>query len=224
MLSELRIGGLSRLSSCDWLGELVATVFCQGCGWRCAYCHNAGLQPACEGSIAWSEVHAFLASRVGLLDGVVFSGGEPLLQSSLIAAVTEVRALGFKVGLHTSGAVPSRLAAVLPDIDWVGFDIKAPFVDYPRITGSPSSGADAEMALRDLLASGKPREIRTTVHPRLISGDALVRLGHDLVGFGISQWVLQPYRVFPGATLNPENYDPAVVAALEALPLAIIWR
>ena len=224
MSAELRIGGLTPLSSCDWPGELVATVFCQGCGWRCGYCHNADLQPVADGAVAWKTVVAFLQDRAGLLDGVVFSGGEPLLQSALADAIAETKALGFKIGLHTSGAVPSRFADLLPRLDWVGFDVKAPFADYPRITGAPSSGADAERALGDLLSSGKPQEIRTTIHPRLISGDALIRLGRDLVALGISQWVLQPFRAFPGASLQPENYHPAVSESLAALPLTLVWR
>jgi pyruvate formate lyase activating enzyme len=220
-MAEFRIGGLTRLSSCDWPGELVATVFCQGCSWRCPYCHNADLQPATAGSIAWADVLAFLKERVGLLDGVVFSGGEPLLQSALGEVITAVRALGFKIGLHTGGAVPSRFADVLAHCDWIGFDVKAPFAEYPAITGSPSSGDDAHDALKILLARGTPHEIRTTVHPRLIPGERLIRLSRDLAALGIGEWILQPFRAFPGATLHPENYEPDVLAQL-ALPA--VWR
>ncbi len=221
MATDIRIGGLTRLSSCDWPGELVATVFCQGCSWRCPYCHNADLQPATAGSIAWSDVLAFLKARVGLLDGVVFSGGEPLLQSALADAIGEARALGFKIGLHTGGSVLSRFTDILPQCDWVGFDVKAPFADYPALTGSPSSGADARLALQTLLARGTAHEIRTTVHPRLIPGEMLIRLSQDLAALGIRQWILQPFRSFPGATLQPENYEPDVLVQL-AVP--VIWR
>ncbi len=84
--ASLRVGGLSPHSSCDWPGQLVATVFAQGCPWACAYCHNPHLLPA-RGSdeIAWEEVLAFLRTRRGLLDGVVFTGGEPTLQEALPA-------------------------------------------------------------------------------------------------------------------------------------------
>jgi pyruvate formate lyase activating enzyme len=221
---DIRIGGLTRLSSCDWPGELVATVFCQGCSWRCPYCHNADLRAATAGTIAWTDVLAFLKARIGLLDGVVFSGGEPLLQSALGDAIAEARVLGFKIGLHTGGAVPSRFAELLSACDWIGFDVKAPFAGYPAITGSPSSGSDAHQALQCLIARGTPHEIRTTVHPRLIPGEMLIRMGQDLAALGILQWVLQPFRSFPGAALQPENYDPAVMAALDALPLSIAWR
>ena len=79
----------------------------------------------------------------GLLDAVVFSGGEPTLQAGLLDAMLEVRELGFKIGLHTAGMYPQRLAAILPLMDWVGMDVKAPFADYARITGTPGSGERA---------------------------------------------------------------------------------
>jgi pyruvate formate lyase activating enzyme len=74
----LRVGGLTRLSATDYPGKLAAVVFCQGCAWRCDYCHNPELQPPrSTGEIAWPEVLAFLERRKGLLDAVVFSGGGP---------------------------------------------------------------------------------------------------------------------------------------------------
>ena len=225
MATELRVGGLTRLSSCDWPGELVATVFCQGCSWRCPYCHNPDLQPAAGlNSVPWSKVLAFLNTRVGLLDGVVFSGGEPLLQSALPDAMRTVRELGFAVGLHTGGADPSRLAAVLPLTDWVGYDVKAPFDQYVRITGSPVSGADARESLMQLLASGKPHEIRTTVHPRLVDGAALCEMAEELASLGIGRWVLQEFRPHPRVALPVEPYEESVFAKLKACSVEIEKR
>src|SRR5215831_3439565 len=106
----LRVGGLIPLSASDWPGYLSAVVFCQGCPWRCGYCHNPHLLPARgSGGIAWSDVLAFLQRRAGLLDAVVFSGGEPLAQATLANAMRGVRRLGFRIGLHTGGAYPARL-------------------------------------------------------------------------------------------------------------------
>jgi pyruvate formate lyase activating enzyme len=137
----LRVGGLTPLSTTDWPGMLAAVVFCQGCPWRCGYCHNPDLiPPRGEHEIVWEEIIALLRRRQGLLDGVVFSGGEPTLQGDLAEAMREVRALGFKIGLHSGGAYPDRLAAVLPLVDWVGLDIKAPFDAYARITAAAGSG------------------------------------------------------------------------------------
>lgn len=191
----LRVGGLTPLSTTDWPGMLAAVVFCQGCPWRCGYCHNPDLiPPRSENEVPWEEVMAFLRRRQGLLDGVVFSGGEPTLQAGLLEAVHEVRALGFKVGLHTGGMYPSRLATVLPFVDWVGMDVKAPFADYARTTGAEGSGGRARAGLQHVLTSGVAHEIRTTVHPVLLNDADLVRLGHDLAERGVRHYVIQAFR------------------------------
>ncbi len=191
----LRVGGVTPLSTTDWPGMLAAVVFCQGCSWRCGYCHNPGLIPSCgENEIPWEDVLAFLRRRQGLLDGVVFSGGEPTLQASLPDAMREVRGMGFKIGLHTGGMVPKKLAAVLPQVDWVGMDVKAPFADYARITGVAGSGRHALASLELLLASGVEYEIRTTVHPALLTDANLGALAHDLAGRGVRRYVIQAFR------------------------------
>ncbi|MCE1173288.1 MAG: anaerobic ribonucleoside-triphosphate reductase activating protein, partial [Propionibacteriales bacterium] len=160
----LAIAGLARLSVCDWPGRLVATVFTQGCPWRCTYCHNPDLiDPRSAGAVPWSHVRAHLLARTGLLDGVVFSGGEPTLQRGLGSAVDQVRELGFAVGLHTSGVRPAALAALLPRLDWVGLDIKGRVDEYPSITGSAASWRQAQRSLAAVLAAGVDYEVRVTV-------------------------------------------------------------
>jgi pyruvate formate lyase activating enzyme len=193
-LTDLRLGGLQPWSACDWPGELVAVVFCQGCGWTCPYCHNPHLRPARADGPAWREVTAFLKTRRGLLDGVVFSGGEPLLQTALVDAMAETRAMGFRIGLHTGGPAPERLAAVLPLLDWIGFDIKAPFAEYEAMTGVKDSGLAARESLSLLLQSGVAYQLRTTVHPRLLDDAAMARLNADLAALSCGPTLVQPFR------------------------------
>lgn len=191
----LRIGGFTPLSASDWPGQLAAVVFCQGCPWRCGYCHNPHLLAA-RGSeeIAFDDVLAFLARREGLLDGVVFSGGEPLAQAGLSDALRAVRSMGFRAALHTGGAYPQRLAAVLPLVDWVGFDVKAPFADYASITGAAGSGEDARASARLVIESGVACEFRTTVHPRQLRPRNVRRLADEVAGMGVRHYVLQAFR------------------------------
>jgi pyruvate formate lyase activating enzyme len=191
----LRVGGLTPLSTTDWPGMLAAVVFCQGCPWRCGYCHNPDLIPARgKHEIPWQDVMALLRRRQGLLDGVVFSGGEPTLQRDLVEAMREVRALGFKIGLHSGGAYPDKLAAVLPLVDWVGLDIKAPFADYARITAAAGSGERARESLEQVLAAGVEHEIRTTVHPALLADAEVVDIAHGLSARGVKRYVVQAFR------------------------------
>ena len=158
----LRVGGLTRLSAADYPGKLAAVVYCQGCAWRCGYCHNPELQPARgRREIPWADVVSFLERRRGLLDAVVFSGGEPTQQRGLAAAMREVKAMGYYIGLHTAGIVPRRLAEVLALVDWVAMDAKAPFAEHECVTGVAGSARRARASLDLLLASGVAREVHT---------------------------------------------------------------
>ncbi|MES2130651.1 MAG: anaerobic ribonucleoside-triphosphate reductase activating protein [Pseudomonadota bacterium] len=201
----LRVGGVTPFTATDYPGQFAAVVFVQGCPWRCGYCHNPHLQERHAGSIAWDEVLALLARRVGLVDAVVFSGGEPAIDPMLASAMGAVRALGFKVGLHTACIYPARLAEVLPLVDWVGFDIKAPFMQYDRITRTDDGGG---IVARDcaemILASGVDYECRTTAHPSLLPEASLRELTETLARMGVRNYALQLFRAQHGtsAALN----------------------
>ncbi|MDC7123454.1 anaerobic ribonucleoside-triphosphate reductase activating protein [Cellulomonas fimi] len=209
----LAIAGLTPLSSCDWPGRLVATAFLQGCPWRCTYCHNSAiLDPRAPGVVPWSDVRDLLSRRRGLLDGVVFSGGEPTRQAGLVDAAREVRDAGFLVGLHTGGAYPRRLEALLPHVDWVGFDVKAPRRLYRAITraGGPTTSADATFAsLALVLASGVDVQVRTTVDPTVLTPADVDELTATLAGLGVRDHVLQEVR--PDGTTDA--YRQALAAA-----------
>jgi pyruvate formate lyase activating enzyme len=210
---HLVVGGLTPFTTIDFPGRLAAVVFCQGCPWRGDYCHNPQLQTTHGGGRAWEDVLGWLESRRGLLDGVVFSGGEPLLQRGLAKAAEETRHLGFAVGLHSAGIYPERLAAVLPAFDWVGFDVKGPFADYRRITGTGGEAASESLAL--LLADGTDHEIRCTVDTDLLDADALARMASQLAALGVSRLVLQACRRAGQPARVPEAL---VAAAAQHLP------
>lgn len=192
---RLRIGGLTRWTSIDFPGRLAAVVFLQGCPWRCSYCHNPELlDPAQDARVPWTEVRSFLAARRGLLDGVVFSGGEPTLQAGLSDALAEVRAMGFQTALHTGGMYPERIAALLPLLDWIGLDIKGPWERIDGITASRGSAARVQASLAHVLASGVDYECRTTWDSALFDLGELTRLAADLAQRGVRRWALQRCR------------------------------
>jgi pyruvate formate lyase activating enzyme len=192
---KLRIGGFVPFTATDFPDHLAAVVFCQGCPWRCGYCHNPHLLPARgEAQHDWTAIAAFLEMRRGLLDAVVFSGGEPTLQDALPAAMRAVRDMGFKVGLHTAGIYPRRLAAVLPLADWVGMDVKAPFEWYERVTNVRGSGASACASAKHVIASGVAHEFRTTVDRAVLGPEDLALLGETLPRMGARRHVLQTCR------------------------------
>lgn len=223
----MKVGGLTPFTSVDYPGQVAAVVFVQGCPWRCSYCHNPQLQARAQpGALEWAQVLAWLQRRTGLLDAVVFSGGEPTLEPALASALRDVRALGFAVGLHTAGTHPQRLQAVLPWVDWVGMDVKAPFSAderYQQITGMRASAEQARHSAALLLDSGVAHEFRTTVHPSLLSDEELLRLGQELAALGAQRYVLQACRVRDGVLAGQNEADlavypqPATLARLRGL-------
>jgi anaerobic ribonucleoside-triphosphate reductase activating protein len=192
---SLKLSGLVPFSTVDYPGHLCAVLFTQGCPLRCRYCHNPHLRPrTAQAAQFWPAMKSWLGRRVGLLDAVVFSGGEPTAQTELPEALADTREMGFATGLHTSGVLPQRLERVLPLLDWIGLDIKAPFTRYAAITGNPGSGARARRALEAVLARGINYELRTTVHAALLDDRDLMDIARTLEDYGVRRWVLQKFR------------------------------
>lgn len=221
-MEGLTIGGVTPLSTLDFPDALAAVLYCQGCPWGCPYCHNEPLREMTDqGASDSASVLAWLEGRRGLLDAVVFSGGEPTLQPGLAGMLEAVRAMGFMIGLHTTGMFPEALAAVLPLCDWVGLDIKAPRAAYARITGASGGGVAAFRSLAMLVASGVAYETRTTWHPGLLDEAELVVLAGELAEAGAGRWVLQAFRPegcadAELAAAGPTVFPPDLVGRLQA--------
>ena len=164
----MHIHGLQKLAMVDYPGKLAATVFTGGCNLRCPFCHNALLvtRLAETPEIPEQEVLDFLASRRGLLDGVVLTGGEPLLQPDAADFLRKVRELGFAVKLDTNGCDPARLAEILNQglVDYVAMDIKNSPERYGETAGR--SGLDLapfRESVSFLLSGAVDYEFRTTL-------------------------------------------------------------
>jgi len=218
-MKGLAIGGLTPFTTVDYPGQHAAVIFCQGCSWRCPYCHNAHLWGhTSPTSLNWLLIMDFLRERQGLLDAVVFSGGEPLIQEGLPEAMREVRAMGYHVGLHTGGSHPERLRRVLPLVNWIGFDVKAPWNRYDEITRNSGSAAKAQESLLAILGHGVPFEVRTTVHSGLLSSQDLHLMAKDLEELGIRDWVLQDFRNQGCAEMSLVNTTETFLTP-EAMPI-----
>ena len=194
---DLAIAGLVPLSAVDWPGHLVATVFAQGCPWQCVYCHNhAIIDPTTPGVVAWHTVVELLSRRRGLLDGLVFSGGEPLRQSAVLDAAREVKEMGYSVGVHTGGVYPRMLRELCEAglVDWVGLDIKAQTEEqYRSVIGRTGGAAKAWESLDILLEFPQvDYETRLTAFPGMDCNP--VALASLLKSKGVRNFHLQRVR------------------------------
>lgn len=205
---QLQIAGLTPMSTVDWPGRIVATVFTQGCPWACSYCHNhAILDPRIPGTIAWQSVADLMKRRHGLLDGVVFSGGEATRQCALLPAMRAVKNWGYEVGLHTAGPYPTRLRDLLSEglADWVGLDIKTlPGAGYDALAGRPNAGQRAWESLNILMANPPAAyEVRMTVDATNLAYVEDVARG--CFEAGVRHFVIQEVRTLGAPTPYQER-------------------
>ena len=184
----MHISGLQKLAMVDFPGKLAATVFTGGCNLRCPFCHNALLvNRLAENPETHSaeEVLDFLKKRRGLLDGVVLSGGEPLMQNGAAEFLEQVRSLGFAVKLDTNGCYPEALEEILKRnlVDYVAMDIKNSREKYGATVGIPGFDVTPiEQSVALLKNSGIDFEVRTTVVKEFHSAQDIVSIGQWLVG------------------------------------------
>ena len=124
----MNIAGIQKLTLLDYPGLVACTVFTGGCNFRCPFCHNAELvvRSPTQAQLTEKNFWDFLESRRGLLDGVVISGGEPLLQDELAPFLYKVKEKGLRVKLDTNGSLPERLRALMEKglLDCIAMDIK----------------------------------------------------------------------------------------------------
>lgn len=164
----MKIGGFVKSSLIDYPGKVAAVIFTQGCNFKCPYCHNPELvyPELFIKPFPFKRILDFLKDRTGLLEGVVFCGGEPTLQDDLLHATQTIRSLGYAVKLDTNGSKPDALSEVLPWIDYVAMDIKAPFGPaYTRACGVAVKEDSIRRSMRLIREAGLAYEFRTTVHP-----------------------------------------------------------
>ena len=140
----------------DFPGKVACTVFLSGCNFRCPFCHNSELlDPDTPGVMDDESLLKFLAGRRGILEGVAFTGGEPLMRRELPQLLAKIKELGFPIKLDTNGAFPSLLKAVVSTglVDYVAMDIKNSPAKYAQTCGLAEMGwADGEIRLGSLLA------------------------------------------------------------------------
>jgi pyruvate formate lyase activating enzyme len=199
----VEIGGFQSFSLSEFPGRIAAVVFCRGCNFRCPYCHNPELVDPARYSPPWPEQTVFeqLEARRGKLQGVVITGGEPILQHDLGAFLVKVRSLGYAVKLDTNGSDPEGLQRLISAglVDHIGLDVKAPPARYPFVTRSDIAPQTIMRSISLVLAAGVDHEFRTTWLPALLSRADLLEIAGMVRG--CRSWVVQ--RFVPSKALDP---------------------
>jgi len=195
---QVPIAAIQAMTTLDFPGKISSVFFTKGCPWHCRYCHNPILRHMQLGdSLSWDTVEKFLEDRIGFIEGIVFSGGEPTMHSTLPQALEWIRSLEYATALHTNGYNPDMLFKILKKeklVDYVAMDIKGPPREYDRITGVRKTCNAVSRSVEIILSSGVDYEFRTTWHPLILSEKELVDTIHAVYSAGVKKYYIQRFR------------------------------
>jgi pyruvate formate lyase activating enzyme len=200
----LRITGLERASLIDYPGKVSAVVFTYGCNLRCPYCHNPELVTEKFNRkflISQKYFFEFLKNRIGKLDGVVITGGEPLMNDDLEKFIKKIKDLGYLVKLDTNGTYPSRLNTLIRKdlLDYIAMDVKYPKSEYLKSSARKGMTEKITESIKMIMESGVDYEFRTTYVKKFHNLKSVEGIGKMVNG--ADRYYIQNFRA--GKTIDP---------------------
>lgn len=177
--------GFDKMSLLDYEDRISAVLFYKACNFRCPFCHNGLTVLEAEDEYLFDAILDYLKSRKGLIDAVVFTGGEPTLEPKLKEHIKLVKDLGFEIKLDTNGTNPQILKDLIDSnlLDYVAMDIKNSEKKYPLTTGTKQVEMDKiKESIDILLTNGVPYEFRTTLVDEFHKEEDMDELGSLIKG------------------------------------------
>ena len=174
--------GMDKLSLLDYEDKVSAVLFCKPCNFRCPYCHNGLTVLNSNDEISWDSVIHYLNVRKGILDAVVFTGGEVTLMPDLKEKIKQVKDLGFLIKVDTNGTNPEVIKDLLDNnlVDYVAIDIKNCKARYPETTDTKINFYDKVFeTYQILLKSGVKFELRTTLVDEFFKEEDILSIGES---------------------------------------------
>ena len=188
----MKISGLNKLTVLDFPQHVACIVFTCGCNFRCPFCHNAALVTHTQDAESFSEEEIFdyLKKRQGILDGVVITGGEPLIHNDIDVFMQKIKDLGYKIKLDTNGTNPEKLKELVEKglVDYVAMDVKNCKEKYNQTAGCENVNLEkVDKSIKFLLENNVDYEFRTTVVEEL----------HTIQDIGaLAEWIKGAKRYF----------------------------
>lgn len=219
-----------QTSLVDWDGKIVSVIFFDRCNFRCPFCQNWKLimNPKKFPVYDHNEILNKITQRKNWIDGIVLTGGEPLLfYNDVVKIAQKAKTNNFGIKLDTNGSLPEPLASLikLKLIDYVAMDIKAPLDEIYYIAAGKKQKSKENKNLLDkisksikiLINSNIDYEFRTTCVPGLINESAIRNIGKVIKG--AKKWVLQRYVSINAFNKDYRNkqYDEGTLKKLVAL-------
>ena len=185
----MRIGGLQKTSLLDYPDTISAIVWTVGCDFRCPFCYNKDIVLGNVEPISEDEVLSFLKKRFGMLEGLVISGGEPLMQKDIVEFCEKVKKIGYLIKIDTNGMHPEKLKELIDKnlVDYIAMDVKAPKKKYDKLTNIRTNIKKIEKSIEIIKNSTVDYEFRTTIIPELLTNQDIM---------DIAKWLKRAKRFY----------------------------
>jgi len=198
------IAGLEKNSLLDYPERISAIVFTYGCNLRCPYCHNPELvvDPINKKDILTEgDIFSFLKKRQGKLDGVVITGGEPLINRDIGIFIKKIKNLGFLVKLDTNGSYPKKLKSLLKRnlLDYIDMDVKYPEEIYEQGLNGGKKIKNILESIEIIKNSGIEYSFRTTFVKSIHTTESVEEICKMIQG--ADTYYIQNFRA--GKTIDP---------------------
>jgi pyruvate formate lyase activating enzyme len=183
----MRIVGFTETSLLDWHGRIAAVIWIGGCDFSCPFCHNHQVADDDPGmpEVPWDEIARTLQRKRDWYDGVVLTGGEPLMHPEVFELCRRLKDIGQRVKIDTNGSFPYALKTLveLKLVHAVAMDVKAPLdARYMKAAGRPVDLSPLRRTIRLLVESGIEHEFRCTLVPGLVNPDDVAAIGETIKG------------------------------------------
>ncbi len=214
----MNIVGFIPNSFVDYPQNISAVIFIGGCNFDCTYCHNKWTIEA-QGDWDLKQVLQRIRKNASFLDAVTISGGEPTLQKTeeLQDLISQIKAMGLKVKLDTNGSRPESIERLLPFLDYIAMDVKAPLEKYNLITPlSAKILQNISKSIQLIMSKAQDYEFRTTFAPELSIED-IAEIAQTIKG--AKRYFIQKYSPIEGRKDKPHSK----AYALQALQAASWW-
>jgi pyruvate formate lyase activating enzyme len=205
----MEIIDFEKISLQDYPDVISSIGYTRGCPLRCPYCHNPSLVlPKLFDEDIQNQHGKFmdhLEKRKTMLEGVVISGGEPLIQNGIAKLLEEIKALGLSIKIDTNGMYPIKLEELLVKglVDYVALDYKGYKESFYRAIGINPDGMNHppyeewKKTLNVIEHSGVSYELRSTIVKEIHPLDQITGMGKELNRLlsGVKpNWYLQTYE------------------------------
>ena len=217
----MRIAEYTEINTVTWDNVPSCVVQMAGCNFRCCFCNNRRIVDIKEGFLSTSDVIENIRNNT-FAEGVIITGGEPLINRDLYKFLKEIKKLGKRIRLETNGCDPNTLDDLIGAnlIDFVSMDIKAPLTadEYAMNTNAICNMENIEKSIKVVMDSDVDYEFVVTIVPIHITSTDLESICSSIKGakcLRLNQFV--PGDCFDSTLNHITPYKEKVIREMEGI-------